>query len=266
MRYRAIGGLAVSALLTTAPLGASSAADMPLKAPYAPSPPQFSWTGCYGGAAIGWGWGEQDPEDQSITYIHHVGPPVSFSSTNSIDPTSGGLFGGQVGCDYQLANFVVGVSGSISGTDIDGVANDANIYTGSTKESGTISEKTDWLASATGRLGFAGWNPQMLSYVRGGVAWAHDTWDLGNSFLLWPTNTPNDTAGGWTIGGGFEWAFTPSLSAFIEYDFYSLGTVNVISFTQRPYASATCFGAASCTLSAQETINAVKLGINYRFR
>ena len=37
--------------------GSALAADMPVKAPQ-PPPPIYSWTGCYGGGFVGYGWGK----------------------------------------------------------------------------------------------------------------------------------------------------------------------------------------------------------------
>jgi outer membrane immunogenic protein len=100
------------------------AADLARRAPppmVAPAP-VYSWTGCYVGAHVGWGWGNN----------HHT--QSSFSSTFTGTPRTGGintngaLAGGQVGCNYQFAgwspwaggNWVVGVQGDFAGTDING--------------------------------------------------------------------------------------------------------------------------------------------------
>src|SRR4051812_10748325 len=84
-------------LLATASLvvlgsGSVLAADLPVK--YKPAPyiaaPVFSWTGCYIG-------------------VHGGGAAMrdSFSETNG----TGGIAGGQVGCNYQDGNWVFGVEG-----------------------------------------------------------------------------------------------------------------------------------------------------------
>ena len=57
MKFATFGRIAVTALLIAAPLGVASAADMAVKAPKAPPPPAYSWTGFYigvnGGGAQG---------------------------------------------------------------------------------------------------------------------------------------------------------------------------------------------------------------------
>ena len=75
-------------------LGSASvlAADLPVK--YKPAPfiaaPVFSWTGCYVG-------------------VHGGGGVMRDNWTD--ENGSGGLAGGQVGCNYQDGNWVFGVEG-----------------------------------------------------------------------------------------------------------------------------------------------------------
>src|SRR5580692_9651002 len=59
MKFGTFGHIAVTALLIAAPLGVASAADMPVKAPPAPPPPAFNWSGFYVGAYAGAAWMDQ---------------------------------------------------------------------------------------------------------------------------------------------------------------------------------------------------------------
>ena len=89
------------------------AADLPTRMPVkaAPAPVRvFSWTGCYLGGHVGWGWGRKTFADTLN------GDLVDFFTggvQSSLDvDTNGFLGGGQIGCDYQFAtNWVVGVRG-----------------------------------------------------------------------------------------------------------------------------------------------------------
>src|SRR5262249_32279203 len=150
----------------------ANAADLrpALKAPPpAVAPPVYSWTGCYVGAHVGWGWGRSDYTSSSFS---HAGT-LTRSASTSLD-TSGALFGGQVGCNYQFAsNWVVGVQGDFAGTDFNGKGRDP---LGDGDE--IISLKKDWLADVTGRFGVTAFNNQALFYVKGGGAWTHEKWDL----------------------------------------------------------------------------------------
>jgi outer membrane immunogenic protein len=239
MKKLFLSTVAGAALFAVAP---ANAADMPLKAPPMVAP-YYSWTGCYVGAHTGWGWGRKSGTEQTIS------PSPKFTAFGF--DTSGAVFGGQVGCDYQFAgNWVLGVQGAISGTDINGVGADAD-----PSEASTISVKVDSISSVTGRLGYAGWS-QTLWYFKGGGAWVRDQWNLSNAVFDFP-QVVTSTRSGWTIGGGIEWAFAPNWTAFLEYDYYDFGTKNVITFLEG--------GDDTNSIFAKQTVSTFKIGANYRF-
>ena len=245
---------ASAATLISDPAGAADLARKPPPPMVAPAP-VFSWTGCYVGAHVGWGWGN----------AHHT--QSSFSSSFAGTPRTGGintngaLAGGQVGCNYEFwGNWVVGVQGDFAGTDINGKGQDPF----GDRDGNIISLKTEWLASVTGRVGYAFWNNQALVYAKGGGAWIRNQWDATQSEF-----TSNGDSGlslfgenrsGWTIGGGVEWTlWSPNWTAFVEYNFYRFDDGS----TQTP----SCFGGGfSCPLSTgKQEINTVKAGVNYKF-
>jgi len=263
MKKILLGSVATGALIAA---GSANAADLgrPVykAAPVvAPPVPIFSWTGCYVGAHVGWGWGKTDT---TVTRVcasagaQTVGGTRAFkAATGGID-TSGAIFGGQVGCDYQFAgNFVIGIQGSLAGTAIDGVGPDPF---DPTDPSEFIHVKTDWIGDVTGRLGFTGWFPQAMIYIKGGGAWKQDR-------IHWASDVCDEAAcggffkhtfSGWTVGGGIEWAFAPNWSAFVEFDHYDFGNKRVnIGFSTD--------GFQSLALDVKERIETVKVGINYRF-
>ncbi len=88
-------------------LGAASAmaADMPMKAaPYYAPAPVFSWTGCYIGVHAGAGV-MHDNGTSPTTFLED-----NFSGGNG-ERGTGGLAGGQLGCNYQDGNWVIGIEG-----------------------------------------------------------------------------------------------------------------------------------------------------------
>jgi outer membrane immunogenic protein len=250
--------------------GAANAADlrMPLKAPPPPAP-VFSWSGCYVGAHWGWGWGKL--RGNSVATDGDVG--TTFASGAHFDNTlSGPLFGGQLGCNYQWpgSQFVIGVEGSIAGADINGTQNrTAFLFGGTTTAvSASVHTKIDEIASFTGRIGWAGTgifgNNNVLFYVKGGWAWAHQRTDLsigqliGNAPTIGPFNASfSGSRDGWTVGGGLEWAlsFAPQASIFVEYDYYSFGHKDTVF---QP------FTFTSVDLQLHPTVNTVKIGVNYK--
>src|SRR5437016_8904803 len=121
MKKILLGSVATGALVAA---GSASAADLGPRPAYKAPPmvapvPVFSWTGCFVGAHGGWGWGKKD-----VTEVGRSGPAaatnVAGSASAGID-TSGAIFGGQIGCDYQFAgNFVIGVQGDFAGARMTG--------------------------------------------------------------------------------------------------------------------------------------------------
>jgi outer membrane immunogenic protein len=115
----------------------------------------------------------------------------------------------------------------------------------------TCTTRVDWTAMLTARLGYA--FERHLIYVKGGAAWAEFNYE-NNDPTTPDVFTANKTRDGWTIGGGWEWAFMPAWSAKIEYNFLDFGT-SAITFN----------GATGPFLeNIKDEIHQVKFGLNYR--
>ncbi len=213
---------------------ASFAADLPART-YTKAPvyaaPIYNWTGIYVGAHIGAAFGG----DNSFT-------------TN--DPTLAGskrdaafLGGGQIGADYQFApNWLVGIEGQISALS----NSDRNFTSGVN----SFRDRSDWLASVTGRLGYT-WGPGLI-YAKGGVAFRDDSGLSATAGFLPAVTDRNST--GYTVGGGLEYMFAPAWSAKVEYQYYNFDTTNV-AYTN----------AGARALSYTDDLHTVKVGVNYRF-
>ena len=234
--------------------GNANSADLPRKAPsmVAATAP-YSWTGCYVGAHVGWGWGRQNVTQSSSSFSSASGNTAS----GGLD-SSGGWFGGQVGCNYQFAgSWVAGLQGDLAGADINGRGDDPLSVLNSSSSPYTIGVKTDWIESVTGRLGMTAWNDRTLFYVKGGVAWDHNQWDLHDAYLSYTPSQLSETRSGWTVGGGVEWAFVANWSAFAEFNYYDFG--DGTTFTQTSGSGANTFSTGS------QTIETAKIGVNYKF-
>ena len=157
-------------LLTANAFGADL--GLPIKA--APMAAPFTWTSCYAGGQAGGGWGQKNVTDSAAA----VAPFSGFTSAN-VD-ISGYMVGGQIGCDYQFApNWVVGIEGAATGGRIGGstvVAQPAAIP----GDGATFKETTDFLSTATARVGYA-WD-RWLFYAKGGAAWAGDRYSATGVF------------------------------------------------------------------------------------
>jgi len=240
MRKTLLASVAVT-VLCAAP---AIAADMPVKAPVYKAPAAFSWTGCYIGAHVGGGWGVARAEAPGVA-----------------DPKPHGFFGGgQVGCDYQASNWVLGVDGSFSGSRMHDQRTELFPAIPFSRLD-TFETKIDWLASVTGRVGYA-WD-RWLVYGRGGGAWIRDRFnDHGTVFIATFNEGNTLTRAGWTAGGGVEYALARNWSFLVEYDYYGFGTKSV---TLTGCGGPGCGFPASETFPMKQNLFVVKAGINFRF-
>jgi outer membrane immunogenic protein len=207
-------------------IGAASAADMSRPFPPYSRPaysPVYNWTGLYAGINGGYGWG-------SSTWNVF---PSSFD-------TNGGLFGGQLGYNWQSGQFVTGLEGDI---DWSGIRGNAGLLGCGVAPCQT---KNDFLSTVRGRVGYAA--DRWMPYVTGGLA-------IGNIRTVSPGFPGIDqTNAGWTIGAGLELALIGNWTGKAEYLYVDLGKVGC---------------GFNCGLPANNnvsfTTNIIRGGINYRF-
>lgn len=235
-------GIAFAAGLSAGP---ALAADMAVKAPrvaVAPAP-VYTWTGCYIGANGGGLWAHKRWTDGV--------PGIRGGNVTTVDHTaSGGMGGGQIGCDYQTGRWVFGIEGSY-----DAVSASATSPIALTTLAGTTNVKG--LGEVGGRVGYTVID-QALLYIRGGVAFERDRYNISTQVANILLATASETRTGGFVGVGFEYLFTQNVSAFIEYDYVDMGTHNV-SFT------STAVPVTFTTQSIRERKDVVKVGLNYRF-
>ena len=281
MKKLLLSSVAVSALMMSA---SGNAADMPAPVKAAPPVPVYSWTGCAIGVQGGWGLQRNKIKQTQFNTFASGGTLVVLSSASSgnVD-TSGGVFGAQVGCDYQFAGtpWVIGVQGMFLGSDINGFRQDphngavqtvtpAAFGPGSTFGGGVIGVRTGDIASVTARLGWSGWNRQTLLYVKGGGAWVDTQLDMRNSAIGGFANLNNraalfdSTNAGWTIGGGVEWKFATNWSAFAEYNFYDFNNSRLFSLVGTPHVGPGV-NVQGRTLDSEVILSTFTVGVNYRF-
>lgn len=197
--------------ITTSAVAADLPRAMPVKAPVAV--PYFSWTGCYLGGHAGVGWAKTSwTNTLNTTAFGDMVPGQGFSDTDA-----GFIGGGQIGCNYQMGQWVFGLEGTLSGSTIKGTL--TNTVFGAADD--VFEHKLDALATITGRIGYA-WDHWLL-YAKGGWAGGH----VG--FSVSDTVGGNQGAGsasswhsGWTLGAGVEYAMTANWIVGLEYDYISL--------------------------------------------
>jgi outer membrane immunogenic protein len=254
MRPLLLASVSIAALFI---VSEASAADLAVKTPrpmMVPAP-VYSWTGCYVGVHVGWGWGHQR-HNQTTPFSGSSGGLAGVASLGGKVDSSGGLFGGQVGCNYQFAsNWVVGAQGDIAGADINGRNDDPIAFF--RDDRGTIGIKSDWLASATARLGYTGFDNRALFYVKGGGAWIHNRWDLHDARNFYDPTQVSETRAGWTVGIGWEYMMTQNWTFFVEGNYYDFGNGKLLAIN--PGNLFETFA------SGKQTVETVKIGVNYKF-
>jgi outer membrane immunogenic protein len=195
------------------------AADLPSRrapAPMIAAVPVFTWTGFYVGVNAGYGWNDSGDGDLVFEGATIVGDS---------DDDGGFIGGGQIGYNYQIGSFVVGLEGDIQYADFGGVNYDfgpLGIYE---------NDNDDWFGTVRARAGVA--FDRALIYATGGFAFT-------------------DNRNGWTVGGGVEYAFTNNLSAKIEGLYVNLEEDD---FT---YAGTTFS-------TGETDFGVVRAGLNFRF-
>ena len=242
------------------PAVAADLGRFPPPARFYPPPPVariYSWTGCYLGGQLGGAFA-----DNKVN-----GPIAGFLFVQN-DNSAAVTVGGQVGCDLQFApNWVIGAQ--IDGAWTNLVASKA--FSGSGGFAGNLNFKTNVIATATGRIGYAVNFDSIagLFYLKGGAAFINNESSTFNGQVGPPPgsppgsppvaiafNAPSGNRWGWTIGVGTEWAVIDNWSIFGEWDYMNFGT-QTLTFTDATLGST--------QVSIKQQINELKLGINYRF-
>jgi outer membrane immunogenic protein len=255
--------LATAAAILIATTAAGSAADMAVKAPYAAPAPIYNWTGFYIGGHVGGGWGTTETTLTGATITPPGGPAATaaFGFPFAQNSTSGFLGGGQIGYNWQAGWAVFGVQADIAGLDVKGTTPCVILLSCTTK--------SDWLATATGRIG-AVVADRGLVYVKGGAAWLNSTnsVSLPNIGLGGITGgeltSKETTTWGWTVGLGLEYMIAQNWSAFIEYDYMDFDRKNE-TFNLNLAALGVGAGAISVNADLKNKLSIAKVGVNYKF-
>jgi outer membrane immunogenic protein len=218
-------GLAVAIVLLVAQ--STLAADIaspppPLASAPPPVTPSYSWSGLYSGVQLGGAW-----DDSSWRLFNQSG--------------SGFLYGGQLGFNYQIGQFVLGGEGDLSGSTLKADSICAAV-------AGTNCQtQMNYLASVRARAGVA--FDRLLLYADGGVAFGgfkfaqtaglHQNWD-------------DTTHVGWTAGTGVEYAFTDHVIGGLSYNYYEFPTVTLGG------------GINPATITSRQSVNTVLAKASYK--
>jgi len=234
-------GLTLSSVVA---LAAANAADIYVPGPGPAGPGGYkdccgpSWAGFYVGVNGGYGWSA----DNHLLSFTNVG---TFEGVNP----AGGFGGGQIGYNWQggfgSSHLVLGIEADIQGADI----HDSGV---SSLGRGTKYD-LDWFGTVRGRLGYA--TGSALIYGTGGFAYGHINKRTFNGI---PTDFKfDDTATGYSVGGGVEYMISPAWSFKVEYQYINLGRNDMFDNTGLNYATTRDLN------TADDAFHTVRAGINY---
>jgi outer membrane immunogenic protein len=254
MRQILIGSIAIASLAATGAFAADLPARTYTKAPVMVDP-GYNWTGFYAGLNGGYSWGRGSETAP-------IGAPfpatASYTSTQNVN---GGVFGGQIGYNWQVdRKWVLGLeadgqwtgergraNNNLGSIDIPTPGDDFNLLS-----TGSVSNETKlpWFATFRGRAGFLA-DPSLLLYATGGLAVGQVTYSSQATLtaqlfgpgiagttpasplltLVGPALSESQTRVGWTLGAGAEKKFTPNWSAKLEYLYMDFGKTTYFSGT-----------------------------------
>ena len=221
-------------------------------ADHLPGPGAANWTGFYLGLHGGYAWSEVS-ETSTNTNFWNAGGAVPLG-TPFVSDTDGAIFGGQIGYNHQVSNWVMGVEATYSG--------------GGLRETGAISPffptmdvygaKISDIITVTGRLGYA--TGHSLVYVKGGYASAEV--ETRHAFLpvLGVESLSSGRHDGWTLGAGVETKLSANWSLALDYSYINLDDAS-------RSAGITFGGVVFSTITSRvdpEDIHAVTVRINVR--
>ena len=201
-------------------------------------PPPFSWTGLYLGVNGGYSFGGSDWTDS-----------LTGGSTGNFG-TSGFLFGGTLGADYQIGAFVFGVEADGDWTKTGGFGT----FTTTSLCAGGCLTNSNWLVTARGRFGYA--FDRFLTYGTAGAAFGNVQANFSND----PVSSTTEP--GWIVGAGVEVALAANWTAKAEYLFVDLanGSCTTDCAIQNPNGPPLIPNIA---VKFNESI--IRAGVNYKF-
>ena len=173
-----------------------------------------------------------------------------YSSTYALGGSSNNLVGGgggQIGCNWQDQNLVYGIEG-----DATFFRSHAS-FLGQNDTDYFYQSKTDWIATARGRVGIAaGTNGATMLYLTAGLAFGNVKTGISSDCCTNGPNQISDTRVGWTAGFGVERMITHNWTVKAEALYVDLGSTNFND-------------SAGYNLRLSHEFVMGKVGLNYKF-
>jgi outer membrane immunogenic protein len=267
MRDKHLAGALLGALLLSAG-SAASAADLPSRktAPVTYLPPAFSWTGFYVGANAGYAF-QAEGDATTVGTTGFLGLVPAGIAPGRLKVGGDGFIGGaQVGYNWQLNQFVLGVEADIQGLDNKRQSTFIGNPVLGTQLATTASSELSYLGTVRARIGFVPLE-RWLVYATAGLAYGEVKSSAGVSgvqapVLNWAGNR-SDVQVGYTVGGGVEYALANNWTVKAEYLYYDLGKETIRTIPNAAAAATVPGVAYDARVETKGQI--VRAGINYKF-
>jgi len=204
MKTKGLWAIAIGVMAAAPLCGAAKAADIV-------APEVFDWTGPYIGAHVGWGWIDLDGAFDTSD-VPEDGNNFDAGQGN-FDLDDNNILGGlQAGYNVQFDQFVLGIEGDISFTDLQD--KNHNI------DDESVSFDTNIIVSLRARAGVALNN--LLIYATAGGAWTDTNFKAKECNVDEGCNSGDTDLNdiGFVVGGGAEYAFDENWSVRAEGLYY----------------------------------------------
>lgn len=176
------------------------------------------WQGMFWGASLGYGWGESE-------HYYDRNDNHGLATTD----LSGGSASLTLGYNYMFGpRILFGIEGDIGIMDVS--ADDKVIFDGHVWKAefgpfwGTVRARAGWL-----------WSPRTLLYGTGGWA-VTEVNEVGYGDADGQTAHNQSVRSGWVLGAGVEHAFSPGMTAKLEYLHMDFGRYEGFSENREDYA------------------------------
>ena len=180
--------------------------------PPAPAPvmaPVWNWNGFYIGVNGGYSWGNAS---RDLNFFNPLNGVVIATGTGGGRDMNGGLFGGQIGYNWQTSNWVFGIETDAQWTGQKGETTVLCPVAGcfptavvpGTGVGATLTDKLEWFGTFRGRVGVTV-TPSVLLYATGGAAYGSLKTDLGLAGFtaagvpVAAAGSTSSTKFGWTV-------------------------------------------------------------------
>jgi outer membrane immunogenic protein len=262
--------VAVAALAFTGSV--ALAADLPSRrvAPSAPvfAQPIFTWTGFYVGANAGYGFGGDSAAKTIGTQgFSNLVPPGIAPGSLKVDG-EGFIGGGQIGYNYQINRFVLGLEADLQFVDNKKSSGFIGAPVLGTQLNTTAQSELRYFGTLRARLGYTPIDRLMI-YATGGLAYgevksAGSVTGVQNAALSW-NGTKSDVKYGYTVGAGAEYALTNNWSLKTEYLYYDLGNSNVAALGNAAVRGIAPLNGVDYLSRVETKGHIVRAGVNYKF-